>query len=177
MPRYGWPLVLILLLCAQVFYYNNTRLTLDNLQGVAVGGHLPSMRVQPLSGAPTTLVDLVTSTESCSLIVFAAVSCGICDRMRYTWKDQLAAFEVAVGADIQAFWLFGSGKSEIEKFTSGFDFGTINVLQVEDMVKAVRKFGVFGTPLMYLVDASGQVHGGVAGDYFPPIEVARAACT
>lgn len=124
------------------------------------------------------LFDLLTGEDGCDLLVIVSPSCPVSGRMRINWRYRFSAWRDSVGVDIRPIWL-GSGTSdEFRAFTTGFPLEGISLthLPVKGTGIAYESLGVIGTPTVYLVDTSGKVEGGVLGDRFPPVDLARRSC-
>jgi hypothetical protein len=166
------------LLLGQVWLVSNKRgVTLDDLHGPPNDSLLPSFRVTQLGVRDQQdLRAVLTRDGRCGFVVFMEVTCPVCSRMRYSWPREHGALADSVGQPINVVWLFADKADAVQKFIEGFRHQDITVALVDDAASVIRRLGIVGTPVTYLVDAAGRKRVGLAGDRLPPSDVAARVC-
>lgn len=120
---------------------------------------------------------MLRGTKSCGILFAIDPNCGVCARMRYTWPLHYLEWRDSVGTDVPVFWLGLKKEAGIKAFVEDFDLPGVTVATViRDTRGVLRRLGVYGTPVSYLVDREGRVQAGVAGPQLPPSELARISC-
>lgn len=178
MKRHLLVLSLLAVLSVQFAILGARQLGNESPSGPITDSLLPTVPIRFLNEPhQIELARVVTRKHGCSFIVFMSVYCGICQQMRATWPAHFRAWSDSVGRSIQAVWIFGGERQALDVFLAGYDLGGVIAAHiVSDADEAFRRFGVFGTPISYVVDASGRMRVGMIGNRFPPSSQVSQFC-
>lgn len=147
--------------------------------GPTVGRPLPDpgSGVVVAGGGAVPWARLVGDGRSCALVVVASPTCAHCQRMRESWRADVASWTDSVGAPVRSLWLMAGDSATTQRFTAGFDLGATTIARLTgDAALAGRRLGIYGTPTVYLLDPTGALRVGVLGNGLPPADSGRAAC-
>ncbi len=163
----------VILLFAQLGVIAFRRLDERTPKGPRVGALLPDHSVRRLSGE--RLAFRATLSGGCHLVVFISTTCPVCKDMRMTWWNKFVSWRDSLNIAIEPLWVFWEPEELVNGFFQGI-YRVPTVLLLGNHRKAIAKFGVFGTPLSYLVDGNQRLQAGVVGNRFPELTKYLGAC-
>lgn len=122
--------------------------------GLKAGTPAPSFRLPDLQGRPTSLGEYRGKRV---LLVFSDPQCGPCDEL----APELARFHHAHAGNGLTLLLIGRGNAE-ENRRKAADFGIQFPVLLQDKWKLSKEFGIFATPVAFLVNETGVIAKDVA---------------
>lgn len=177
--RGGWVIAILSgLLLIQMVSVRDANREVLLLPGPVTDSLFPSVPVRSLEGrSEIQLRQLLREHGGCTLVVVMDVSCAICQRMRIEWPRRFTAWADSIGGSVQAVWLVAESFERTKEFFGWSHSDRIIRAQItSDPDSAFQMLGVIGTPMMYLVDARGQMQLGIAGNQLPTPMSATPVC-
>ena len=122
--------------------------------GLKAGTAAPVFRLPDLQGRPISLEDYRGRQV---LLVFSDPQCGPCDEL----APELASLDKEHGSDGLSLVLIGRGNAEENKRKAA-QFGIKFPVVLQDKWKLSKEYGIFATPVAFLIDEKGFIARDVA---------------
>ena len=122
--------------------------------GLKAGTPAPTFRLPDLQGRPTSLDDYRGRQV---LMVFSDPQCGPCDEL----APELARFDQQHSGNGLSLLLIGRGNAEENRLKAA-KFGIKFPVLLQEKWKLSKEFGIFATPVAFLIDKRGVIAQDVA---------------
>ena len=147
-------------------------------EGPVLGEQWPALELFSLeSGARTTIGNQPGATDSCTIVVAIATSCGACALMRDRWNVDYAMWLDSVKAPIRVAWIAAADSDVLEEFYNGYQLAEVRKVRMPLGDPSFRnRLGIYATPTIYLLDRNDKLRTGSLGFNLPPADSAAQAC-